>query len=188
MEILANATLGLSALVLTACSTISWEKSLKQDVAWGNLHMKLPATWVVTVKEDRLEAESKATGESVLITEMVPAPHFLAKNPSPLQIIEKNVEVLSPPDPQDPEFYTIEPYRIFYMPCGEPAAVEVEGLGGNEFEIAYSIASNGLMYAVNFYRIGTPGRKLRFYQKIIESAYVRGYAESKCLGEPMEAL
>ena len=168
------------AIALTGCSTVSWKATPKQDVAWVNLRMKIPATWEVTTKEDGLDAENSVTHESVAITALEPSPTFLATNPSPLQIIEKAIENLSPPDPEAPETYTMVPYRIFYLPCGEPAAVVVQGLGGNEFTVSFSVASAKSMYSVNFYRTGTPVHMLDYYQDIIETASIRGYPGSKC--------
>jgi hypothetical protein len=169
-----------TAVLLAGCASTSWVDLPKQKIAWGDLTMEIPSTWHVTVKDDSLDAEDPKSGESVSITAFSPAPDFLAKSPSPLQIIEKTVENLSPPDPESPEVFTLRPYRIFVMPCGEPAAVVVQGLGGNEYTIAYSVASEKNMYSVNFYRTGTPARLLSFYQSMIESASIRNFPDSKC--------
>ena len=142
--------------------------------------MQIPSTWRVTHKDDSLEAQDDQSGESVSITAFSPAPEFLASNPSPLQIIERTVENLSPPDPESPEVFTLRPYRIFEMPCGEPGAVVVQGIGGNEYTISYHLASENSMYSVNFYRTGTPVRMLDFYQSLIESASIRNFPNSKC--------
>lgn len=142
--------------------------------------MTIPKEWKLKVTEDSLVAESPTGLESLSITEFVPAPHFMATNPSPQRIIDREVELLSPPDPEAPEEYTIAPHKKFYLPCGEPASVVLQGLGGNEFVATYAIASDNNMYRLHFYKTGEIVRGNRRYRSMVNTARVIGFPTSSC--------
>ncbi len=165
---------------LAGCTTWSPSAANSQELSWGDLHMRIPKDWELKAKEDSLVAESPSGSESLSITEFVPAPDFMATSPSPQQIIDREIELLSPPDPEAPEEYTIAPHEKFYLPCGEPASVVLQGLGGNEFVATYAVASDGKMYRLHFYRTGEILRGNRHYRSLVSTARVIGFPTSSC--------
>ncbi len=170
----------VALMTLTGCAT--WRPTVhnSQEITWGALRMSVPKDWTLKTTEDSLLAESPTSSESLSVSEFEPAPHFLAANPSPQRIIDREVELLSPPDPKSSEEYTISRHRKFNLPCGEPASVVLQGLGENLFVATYAIASNRKMYRIHFYKTGEITRGNRGYRNMIKTARVAGFLSSSC--------
>jgi len=168
---------------LAGCATVPEQSPLLQTVTWGPLTLNIPTAWQVTPHEDYLAAKNPTGSETLSITAYTLGPERLAQSPTPSLILQDYIDKLSPPDPKSPETYTIIPFKKFHLRCGEPAALHVQGLGGNEFSIGYAIASDNTLYAVNFYQDGDPRGSLSLYETLITSAQVKNFTGSKCKAE-----
>ena len=169
--------------ILAGCATVPEKSPSLQTIKWGPLTLNIPAGWQVTPHEDHLAAKNPSGSETLSITAYILSPERLAHSPTPPLILQDYIDKLSPPDPEAPETYTIIPFKKFHLHCGEPAALHVQGLGGNEFSIGYAIASDNTLYAVNFYQDGDPRGRLSLYEKFISSARVQNFTGSQCKAE-----
>jgi hypothetical protein len=168
---------------LAGCATAPKQSPSLQTITWGPLTLDIPAAWQVTPHEDHLAAKNPTGSETLSITAYILGPERLAHSLTPPLILQEYIDTLSPPDPKAPETYTIIPFKKFHLRCGEPAALHVQGLGGNEFSIGYAIASDNTLYAVNFYQDGDPRGSLSLYEAFISSAQVKNFSGSQCKAE-----
>ena len=168
---------------IAGCTTVPEKSPSLQAIRWGPLTLNIPAGWQVTPHEDHLAAKNPVGSETLSITAYTLSPERLARSPTPPLILQEYIDILSPPDPEAPETYTIIPFKKFHLRCGEPAALHVQGLGGNEFSIGYAVASDNTLYAVNFYQDGDPRGSLPLYDTFISSAQVHNFTGSLCKAE-----
>lgn len=151
-----------------------------QRISWDGVTLQVPASWIITDKGDHLSAENPLGSETLEVTHLVPAPHYLALRPNPSDILQNQIDHLSPVDMESPETYIVRPYRKFDLPCGEPAAYIVHGLGGDEFSVSFDVASTNSLYTINFYQTGNPLDRLGFYQALVNSARTDDFEGSRC--------
>ena len=172
-----------AALIATAIPATASVADRYQPISWDGVTLQVPASWVITYNGDHLSAENPLGSETLEVTHLVPAPHYLALRPSPSDILQNQIDHLSPVDMKSPETYIIRPYRKFELPCGEPAAFIVHGLGDDEFSISFDVASTNSLYTINFYQTGNPLDRLGFYQALVNSARADDFEGSRCKDE-----